>query len=233
VVKNVAGYDLGKLFTGSRGTLGLVASVAVRLHPLPQQTATLTTSTDDSTRLAIAAARLAAVPIEADCLDVTWSDGHGRLLVRFAGATASERAGSTAMLVRELGFQDPEVIADDAEIWERQRAGQRQPDGAVVKAAHVITGLAAVLEAADRVRARVVSRAGLGVSWLALSGDGDDVAARISMLRQTVPEATLTVLDGAHLVADPRPAPEPGALAVMERVKARFDPARVFPAGVY
>ena len=35
VVKNVAGYDLGKLFCGSRGRLGTVERLALRLHPVP------------------------------------------------------------------------------------------------------------------------------------------------------------------------------------------------------
>ena len=36
VVKNVAGYDLVRLFTGSRGSLGVITRVSVRLFPLPQ-----------------------------------------------------------------------------------------------------------------------------------------------------------------------------------------------------
>ena len=47
VVKNVAGYDLGKLFSGSRGRLGLIARVALRLHPRPAAQATVVAETDD------------------------------------------------------------------------------------------------------------------------------------------------------------------------------------------
>jgi glycolate oxidase FAD binding subunit len=44
VVKNVAGYDLGKLFCGSRGRLGSVERMALRLHPRPRTARTLLTS---------------------------------------------------------------------------------------------------------------------------------------------------------------------------------------------
>jgi FAD/FMN-containing dehydrogenase len=47
VVKNVAGYDLGKLFCGSHGRLGLIARVALRLHPRPAAEATVVAQTDD------------------------------------------------------------------------------------------------------------------------------------------------------------------------------------------
>jgi glycolate oxidase FAD binding subunit len=47
VVKNVAGYDLGKLFAGSRGRLGLVARVALRLHPRPAAEATVVARSDE------------------------------------------------------------------------------------------------------------------------------------------------------------------------------------------
>jgi FAD/FMN-containing dehydrogenase len=47
VVKNVAGYDLGKLFSGSRGRLGLVARLALRLHARPAAEATVVADCDD------------------------------------------------------------------------------------------------------------------------------------------------------------------------------------------
>jgi glycolate oxidase FAD binding subunit len=221
VIKNVAGYDLAKLFTGSYGTLGLIVRVAVRLHPAPERTATLIAETDDPAALGSAARRLAALPLEADSLDVGWEGDRGRLLIRFGGTTAPERAHEAERHV-DLGGR---IEEDDQELWAQQRAGQRRPDGVVVKVAGRATDLERVIAAARASGGIVVSRAALGISYVA----GADVAA----LREALAPRACTVLDGADRVRDPWPAVDPGVLAVMERLKARFDPARTFRPGAF
>jgi glycolate oxidase FAD binding subunit len=217
VIKNVAGYDLAKLFTGSFGTLGLIVKVAVRLHPAPPRTATVTARSDDPGALGRAARHLAALPLEADCLDVTWDADGGRLHVRFGGATAAERAQEAT---RHLELP-AEIDEDDHELWARQRARQR--GDVVVKVSGRPTDLESVIAAAGD--GTVVARAALGISYVS----GADVAA----LREALAPRACTVLDGADRVDDPWPAVDPGALAVMERIKARFDPARTFRPGAF
>ena len=223
VIKNVAGYDLAKLFTGSFGTLGLIASVAVRLHPAPARTASLTARTDDPAALARAALALAALPLEADCLDAGWEGDAGWLGVRFGGVSAVEQAEAA----REHLALDAELVADDDhEQWAVRRALQRGE--LVVKVSGRPTDLEAVIGEARRAGGSVVSRAALGLSWIGLPA-GADVAS----LRQALAPRACAVLDGAAGVADPWPAVDAGALAVMERIKARFDPGRAFMPGAF
>jgi glycolate oxidase FAD binding subunit len=223
VIKNVAGYDLAKLFAGSFGTLGLIARVAVRLHPAPERTATMTARADDPDALAGAAAQLAALPLEADCLDAGWEGDAGWLSVRFAGTTAADRANAARAHV-SLG--DVAIEEDDQEIWAALR--DRQRAGTIVKVSGRPTDLPAVIREAREAGGSVVSRAALGLSWVALPA-GADVAA----LRAGLAPRSCTVLDGAAGVEDPWPAVDPGVLAVMERIKARFDPARTFRPGAF
>ncbi|GAA0224227.1 FAD-binding oxidoreductase [Cryptosporangium japonicum] len=228
VIKNVAGYDLGKLFTGSFGTLGLVAEVAVRLHPLPTGTATAVATFTDPSAVARAAAGLSRRPLEALSLDATWRTGTGQLLVRFGGVTATSQATRVASLLADA--PDVTVVENDEPLWDAQRAAQRSPSGAVLKVSHRPADLAAVLSAADAVGATVVSRAALGLSWLARPDvRPDDVAT----VRRLLAPAPVTVLDGGDRVPAPWPDVDAGVVAVQQRVKARFDPARIFRPGAF
>jgi glycolate oxidase FAD binding subunit len=211
VIKNVAGYDLAKLFAGSFGTLGLIGSVSVRLHPLPDQTATIAIGADDPDQLLAAVLRLAKRPLEADCFDVVWERGKGRLLMQFAGATALQQASRAG-----------DVVDVD---WGAIRALQRGP--VVLKVSGRPTDLPDVIRAADAAGATVVSRAALGLSWLAFDDPG-----QAGPLREALAPRACVVLDGAERVGDQWPEQIPGQ-AVMERLKARFDPSRIFRPGAF
>jgi glycolate oxidase FAD binding subunit len=222
VIKNVAGYDLGKLFCGSYGTLGLIVRVAVRLHPLVPETATAVGGSDDPERLGAAAAALAGRPLEADCLDVAWSDGAGRLLVRFAGAAAADQAAALVPAMRELGLEACATEEDDDALWEAQRAAQR--GDCVLKVSGRVTDLPAVC----RTGAAVAGRAGLGLYWLQVEPE------QVAEVREALSPRACTLLDApASLRAETWPLPDAGALTVMARLKERFDPARAFRPGAF
>jgi glycolate oxidase FAD binding subunit len=107
VVKNVAGYDLGKLFCGSRGRLGSVERLALKLHPAPAAARTVVTAADwqllHRSQLVPSAVDIAAA----------------RMHVLFEG---SQRAVDTQ--VRALG-------GEEADPWERLRALQASLPGRV------------------------------------------------------------------------------------------------------
>src|SRR5689334_12087407 len=85
VVKNVAGYDLSKLFSGSRGRLGLVARVALRLHPRPAAEATVVAEAADPR---VVWRELMRSQLEPSAVDVL----PGRVALLFEGPPAAVAA---------------------------------------------------------------------------------------------------------------------------------------------
>ena len=228
VIKNVAGYDLGKLFTGSYGTLGFIASVAVRLHPRPTGTVTLSAGADDPAQLGRLAVELTRAPLEALSLDAWWRGDTGGLLIRFGGVSAAAQADRTR--ARLDGLADVSLVEDDEALWTEHRGRQRSDAGMVVKVSGRITDLPNVVAAARAAGGSVISRAGLGLSWLTLP-TADDAA--LASLRHDLAPRACAVLDGSTRVAEAWPAEQPGVRSVLGRVKARFDPARIFRPGSY
>jgi glycolate oxidase FAD binding subunit len=238
VIKNVAGYDLGKLFAASFGTLGVICELSLRLHPRPAATATAVGRGGHPDALAAAARDVAHRPFEADALDVRWDgDGDGgSVLVRFSGEAAAERAGRVLGVLRAAGLESA-VDGDDEATWAAQRAGQRSPAGSVVRVSATQDRLVAVLEAGRAVGATLVGRAAHGLSWLRIEDvEPAEAVERVRALRARLAPSPCVVLDAPDEVrdaVDPWGPVEPGALALMRSVKAHFDPSSTLNPGTF
>src|SRR5439155_20875155 len=115
VVKNVAGYDLGKLVIGSLGTLGVITEAVFRLHPLPAARRLVTAPFDrpeEAQRLVQAAihAQVAATAVEVD----RPAEGPGTVSVLIEGIEVGvqERAATTRHLLGAEAEED-----DPPEGW--------------------------------------------------------------------------------------------------------------------
>lgn len=135
VVKNVAGYDLMKLFTGSFGTLGIISQVTFRVYPLPEASETVVLTGQSNAIREVTKTLLASAltPTAVDLLSTKLVErlqalslqGFGQgtgLVVRFQSVTASvkEQAARLQSVRQQLGLQGSSCSgADEAELWQK------------------------------------------------------------------------------------------------------------------
>jgi glycolate oxidase FAD binding subunit len=234
VIKNVAGYDLAKLFSGSFGTLGLIVQVAVRLHPLPPRRVSAVGFGDDPEAMQRAAITLAHSPFELESLDLRWPDWGGKLIARFAGVGAQAGAQEAVRLMSETGL-DADREEEDEYLWDPDNS--RTHEGTVVRISALPTELARIVRIVMRLQGSLVARPGLGISWVWLPPlRPDGVVAAIDDLRFSVAPFPCVILDAPKKVrerVDVWGVGDSPEVELMRRLKARFDPAGVCNPGVF
>ncbi len=252
VVKNVAGYDLAKLFTGSFGTLGIVTEATFRLRPIPRSRQILAATLPGEDGLATALAALRESQIAPTAIEIDRSGVHG--------------AGHGAIEIAVLIEGDERPLAERTEVCRALLAPaagtRRAPDHTAAARAQVtapawwgripgpvsikvtiapalVPDLLADLAACARSREIVLTVRGSaadGVLWVGCSQLGDP--AGVGEVLAVARARCAGTGGGAMLLRAPAETkaaldcwgPVRG-LEMMRRVKASFDPERLLAPG--
>jgi glycolate oxidase FAD binding subunit len=251
VVKNVSGYDLPKLYVGSFGALGVIASAWIRLRPLPERREVAAAAAPSDPALALEAARRPTARA-AVCVDAALA---GAVLEGGGGATAG---GGTFVI--EIAGDEAAVAADRAWLAERlggaaagagaldrvrDLLGGASPAGApradlAVRVAVVPTRVAAAAEALRAAGAAVIAQPARGLLHARVSighgGDGEHAFRLLAAAREVASAGRGSVrVEAAPLELKRRIGDvfgDPGTrLPLLRRLKAEYDPHGVLNPG--
>ena len=205
-VKNVTGYDVHRLATGSLGTLGVITQVALKVRPVPERRVTIEVqgSTSLATDIVRRAPLAAGVLATAETVEVRLEGWH---------AEVDELAAAVAAVA-------PPAESHDDLPFPRRPWWEWSDVGTVVEASVAPSRLAQAVEGSSSFAAM----AGVGLAWIATFSPDElaDVRTRVAAAGGIAP-----AIRGPGGLGGP---PTPG-LEVHRRLRAAFDPANILAPG--
>lgn len=249
VVKNVAGFDLVRLLTGSWGTLGAIVEVSLRLRALPAADETWGIALDEREDAVIAAVTaLRALPFTFDALELldpttarqlgVEGGAGGAILARGSGTAATVHAMRAALAT--VGT----VRTADAQHWAALRA--LEPAGAAcIRLSHRPTEIGAVWRGARQLADAAGGWAHLAigrtVARVTVPAHEAEANDRFGARIETTLAHALSSFDGTCVAerlpgaawsAVRRPAPSAARIRLTQGVRSAFDPARLLNPGI-
>jgi glycolate oxidase FAD binding subunit len=246
VVKNVAGYDLAKLVSGSFGSLAAIVSATFKLLPVPVSWQTLIATFRDRDAAVRAItdlndSQLEPVAVEIHAASFLDEDAPLRLLVRFGGAKAAVAAQAAQALTL---FGNGEVIAADAEAaaWRRYVARSSSSADTIVRMNWLPSKLQQVLALVDELvparraslhKVELIGRAALGAGLLRIEGEVEWQVSVVERLRARTDLVSHVTLRDAPLAVKQQvdawgPLGDAGRIAGV--IKRALDPMEILNA---
>jgi glycolate oxidase FAD binding subunit len=221
VMKNVAGFDVSRLVTGSLGTLGIIVESSLKCLPLPKT---------EATRIFDLGADQAVqrvnewggqpLPLSATC------HHEGRLYARFSGAASAIEAAQ-----RRLGgvpLDQPETFWNSVREQTHDFFQKRDPDAPLWR-----ISVQSTAPFADLGGEQLIEWGG-ALRWLKLAeGDPARAPAEAARLRDWARQhgGHATLFRGADKSVGVFHPLAPAVMALHRRLKSAFDPAGIFNPG--
>jgi glycolate oxidase FAD binding subunit len=192
VVKNVAGYDLSKLVTGSFGSLAAIVSATFKLAPLPVASKTMTIGARDEAAVAGIVHAMMSSQLEPVAFEIFASSAGFAFLVRFASlpAVVDAQVAQARAALKHLATSIA-VVDGDAEraLWDAHAAAIWDQPGAIVRASWLPANITAALAALGFSPA-LVGRAAIGSGLIRIEGGTAARRARSSSCARPPSSAT-------------------------------------------
>ena len=238
VVKNVAGYDLMKVMTGSFGTLGVVTEVAFKVRPVPERYAIALARFDRADAAFGTAQRLHdALPL-ANLEIVSAGLGLSRpAAVLLAAGLAGTRAEIEFLRDRIVKLAEHKIEFLDGDEATRKHQELRDAELSDATLAALLATLPAELPQCLRDCGEIeyVAHAGSGVAEIFVRGELSLDEAKETVARwRSVARSVNGHVRLIRACGDVRDAldffdtPNSAALALMRRLKQAFDPENIF-----
>jgi glycolate oxidase FAD binding subunit len=247
VVKNVAGYDMNKLYVGSFGTLAVLTEITFKLRPIPERSATLMVTSYSAGSLVRTASDLLASELRPASLFLARgfrpllageSKGAGVLLVRFV--ESNEAVDYQISTVRRITTDSGQVIeladSEAATVWTRVANVDQQAANAFKLSVPISRAAESIEELMASVpQSTIAADLGTGIIRIALDADHQQSAELAVRWRReaassggtlTIEQAPLEVRRRVGAWNDAGPA-----AALMGSIKANFDPEGLLSPG--